>query len=146
MKGKSNLEFKQFVDRCFKSPSYFMNRFCNLIIEKLRRTQQGSLRVPSRLARCLSWRCFSFLSRLYRCMYYAGSLYRLTVPGSYLFAFATPVCAARSVLKFYLMAYEQVSKIQSKNTQSTNSNCATITPITNPLRWKCKSTDVYENY
>ena len=115
--------------------------FENLIIERLKRTQIGLLREPLRLAPRLSWRYSFLLSPLYRCMYYAGSLYRLTALGSFLSAFAVPLCVVRSVPRFYLLAYAQVSKIQSKNTQPTNTICAIITPITNLLHKKCKLAD-----
>ena len=120
--------------------------FENQIIERLKRTQPYLLRGLLRHAPRLSWRYSFLLSRLSQCMCYVGSLYRPTALGSFLSAFAVPLCVARSVPRLYLLAYPQISKIQSKNTQSTNSICAIITPITNHFSKKCKLENEYGNY
>lgn len=118
----------------------------NRFSERLKKTQPNLLREPLRLAQRLSWRYSFLLSPQYRCMCYAGSLYRLIVLGSYLSAFAAPLCVAQSVPRPYLLAYAQISKIKPTNTQSTNSICAIITPITNLFLKRCKLVNGYGNY
>lgn len=120
--------------------------FENQIIERLKRIQPNLLREPLQHALCLSSRCSFLLSRLSQCMYYVGSLYRLIVLGSFLSAFAAPLCVAQSVPRPYLLAYAQISKIKPTNTQSTNSICAIITPITNLFLKRCKLVNGYGNY
>ena len=124
----------------------FNFQFKKPAIERLKRTQINLLREPLRLAQCLSWRYSFLLSPQYLCRCCAGSLYRPIVLGPFLSAFAVPLCVAQSVPRLYLLAYGQISEIQSKNTQSTNSICAIITPITNLSHKKCKLADEYKNY
>lgn len=107
-------------------------------IGKLKRTQQDLLQEPSRHAQCLSWRYSFLLSQLSQCMYCAVSLYRLTALGSFLSAFAVPLCVLRSEPTLWLLAYAQIREIQPTNTQSTNSISAIIRLITNLFALKCK--------